>query len=201
MAENKYDAIVVGSGISGGWAAKELTEKGLKVLMLERGRNIEHIKDYTSAAKAPWEFPHAGGRTQKMIEDYPVLKRDYPLNEMNLDFTSPNSYNFGGNLNALNGVNYSRSLEQNLGSTFYLGARCYIGAEYFFAPKMSIGLEVGYSLAMATNSDASRIDETFSVTDLKEVQVETKLKRNEGLSTYGLSLDNANAGLNLFLYF
>ena len=86
MAENKYDAIVVGSGISGGWAAKELTEKGLKVLMLERGRNIEHIKDYTSAAKAPWEFPHAGGRTQKMIEDYPVLKRDYPLNEMNLDF-------------------------------------------------------------------------------------------------------------------
>ena len=122
-------------------------------------------------------------------------------NEMNLDFTSPNSYNFGGNLNALNGVNYSRSLEQNLGSTFYLGARGYIGAEYFFAPKMSIGLEVGYSLAMATNSDASRIDETFIVTDLKEVQVETKLKRNEGLSTYGLSLDNANAGLNLFLYF
>ena len=86
MAENKYDAIVVGSGISGGWAAKELTEKGLKVLMLERGRNIEHIKDYPSPAKAPWEFPHAGGRTQKMIEDYPVLKRDYPLNEMNLDF-------------------------------------------------------------------------------------------------------------------
>ena len=44
MAENTYDAIVIGSGISGGWAAKELTEKGLKVLMLERGRNIEHIK-------------------------------------------------------------------------------------------------------------------------------------------------------------
>lgn len=86
MAENKYDAIVIGSGISGGWAAKELTEKGLKTIMLERGRNIEHVKDYASATKNPWEFPHRGGRTQEMIENYPVLKRDYALNEKNLDF-------------------------------------------------------------------------------------------------------------------
>jgi len=48
-----YDAIVVGSGISGGWAAKELTEKGLRVLLLERGKNIEHIKDYINATKGP----------------------------------------------------------------------------------------------------------------------------------------------------
>ncbi len=87
MAENNtYDAIVVGSGISGGWAAKELTEKGLKVLMLERGRNIVHIKDYPSATKEAWDFPHRGQRTQQMIQDYPKLKRDYPLNEINLDF-------------------------------------------------------------------------------------------------------------------
>lgn len=87
MVENNiYDAIVIGSGISGGWAAKELTEKGLKTIMLERGRNIEHIKDYTSPTKSPWEFPHAGGRTQQMIQDYPVLKRDYPLNEKNLGY-------------------------------------------------------------------------------------------------------------------
>jgi choline dehydrogenase-like flavoprotein len=86
MADNTYDAIVIGSGISGGWAAKELTEKGLKVIMLERGRNIEHVKDYVNANKDPWDFPHRGGRTQKMIEDYPVLKRDYPLNETNLDY-------------------------------------------------------------------------------------------------------------------
>ena len=86
MADNVYDAIVVGSGISGGWAAKELTEKGLKTLMLERGRNIEHVKDYVNANKAPWEYPHRGGRTQEMINNYPVLKRDYPLNETNLDF-------------------------------------------------------------------------------------------------------------------
>jgi choline dehydrogenase-like flavoprotein len=86
MADNTYDAIVVGSGISGGWAAKELTEKGLKTIMLERGKNIEHIKDYVNATKGPWEFTHRGGRTQQMIEDYPVLRRDYPLNEMNLDW-------------------------------------------------------------------------------------------------------------------
>jgi choline dehydrogenase-like flavoprotein len=86
MADNIYDAIVIGSGISGGWAAKELTEKGLKTIMLERGRNIEHIKDYVSATKNPWEFPHRGGRTQEMVDNYPVLKRDYALNEKNLDF-------------------------------------------------------------------------------------------------------------------
>lgn len=86
MANQEYDAIVIGSGISGGWAAKELTQKGLKTIMLERGRNIEHVKDYPAATKHPWEFPHRGGRTQQMIEDYPVLKRDYPLNEKNLDF-------------------------------------------------------------------------------------------------------------------
>lgn len=86
MADQNFDAIVVGSGISGGWAAKELTEKGLKVLLLERGRNIEHIKDYKNANKETWEFPHRGRRTQQMINDYPVLKRDYPLNETNLDY-------------------------------------------------------------------------------------------------------------------
>src|SRR3982751_1467182 len=84
--QNTYDAIVIGSGISGGWAAKELCEKGLKVLMLERGRDIEHVKDYVNATKDPWDFPHRGGRTEQMIKDYPVLKRDYPLNETNLDY-------------------------------------------------------------------------------------------------------------------
>ncbi len=86
MAENIYDAIVVGSGISGGWAAKELTEKGLKTIMLERGMDVKHVTDYKSANLNPWEVPHRGMRTQKMIDDYPVLKRDYPLNELNLEW-------------------------------------------------------------------------------------------------------------------
>ena len=86
MAENVYDAIVVGSGISGGWAAKELTEKGLKVLLLERGEDIKHVTGYATANKDPWEFPHRGGKTQEMIKEYPVLNRDYPLNETNLNY-------------------------------------------------------------------------------------------------------------------
>ena len=86
MPPQSYDAIVVGSGISGGWAAKELTEKGLQVLLLERGKNIEHVKDYLNATKGPWEYPHRGGRTRAMELAYPVLKRDYPLNEKNLDW-------------------------------------------------------------------------------------------------------------------
>jgi choline dehydrogenase-like flavoprotein len=86
MQSTQYDAIVVGSGISGGWAAKELAEKGLRVLLLERGRNVEHVKDYVNATKGAWEYAHRGGRTQSMEELYPVLKRDYPLNEKNLAF-------------------------------------------------------------------------------------------------------------------
>ncbi len=86
MATETYDAIVIGSGISGGWAAKELTEKGLNVLLLERGKNVEHIKDYVNATKAPWEYPYRAGRSRAMEEAYPVLKRDYPLNERNLDW-------------------------------------------------------------------------------------------------------------------
>jgi choline dehydrogenase-like flavoprotein len=82
MANNHYDAIVVGSGISGGWAAKELAEKGLKVLMLERGRNIEHIKDYTNAFYEAWDYPHRGIPTEQMRQENPILAREYTLNEM-----------------------------------------------------------------------------------------------------------------------
>lgn len=81
MADTHYDAIVVGSGITGGWAAKELAEKGLKVLMLERGRNIEHVKDYVNAMKETWDFPHRNRPTHQMKRDHPVLRRDYPLAE------------------------------------------------------------------------------------------------------------------------
>ncbi|HRG10985.1 MAG TPA: FAD-binding protein, partial [Cyclobacteriaceae bacterium] len=56
--EITYDAIVVGTGISGGWAAKELTEKGLKTLVLERGRMVEH-PNYPTATKDIWEFENA----------------------------------------------------------------------------------------------------------------------------------------------
>jgi choline dehydrogenase-like flavoprotein len=69
---NTFDAIVVGSGISGGWAAKELTEGGLKTLVLERGHTVEHITDYTTAFKHPWEFKYGSHLCNKDLEERPV---------------------------------------------------------------------------------------------------------------------------------
>ena len=86
MAGNTYDAIVIGSGISGGWAAKELTEKGLKTIMLERGRNFEHIKDYKNATKDPWDFPHRGMVTQAQRADRPYISRTWGAIEPIMDY-------------------------------------------------------------------------------------------------------------------
>lgn len=78
---NTYDAIVVGSGVSGGWAAKELTEKGLHVLMLERGRQLNHVDDYESAMKAPWETQYHGKLTVEQTNTHPKLSRGFIYNE------------------------------------------------------------------------------------------------------------------------
>lgn len=84
-AQNTYDAIVIGSGISGGWAAKELTEKGLKVLMLERGPAHEHVRDYKYANKEPWDFEYAGKTTQQQKKNYPVIHRGWAAQEQVMD--------------------------------------------------------------------------------------------------------------------
>jgi len=73
--DNTYDAIVVGTGISGGWAAKELTQGGLKTLVLERGRNVKHLKDYPTMNKHSWELPYRDQLTAKERKDYYVQLR------------------------------------------------------------------------------------------------------------------------------
>ena len=70
-----YDAIVIGSGISGGWAAKELTGKGLKTLVLERGRNVEHLKDYPTYNTMPWEFPYRGAMPREHLKKNPLISK------------------------------------------------------------------------------------------------------------------------------
>ena len=82
---DQYDAIVVGSGISGGWAAKELCEKGLKVLLLERGGPYDHIKDYKTASKNPWEFEHRGETTHEQELAKPVAHRTWVAAESIID--------------------------------------------------------------------------------------------------------------------
>lgn len=76
-----YDAIVIGSGISGGWSAKELTERGLKTLVLERGRDVKHITDYPTTSMMPWEFKHRGQIPEDITRDNPVVSRCYAYRE------------------------------------------------------------------------------------------------------------------------
>lgn len=83
---NTYDAIVVGSGISGGWAAKELTEKGLKTLLLERGRQVEHIKDYTGTEKDPWQLDHHNNITREQRKNSPIQSKCYAFDEVSGKF-------------------------------------------------------------------------------------------------------------------
>jgi choline dehydrogenase-like flavoprotein len=81
IKERTYDAIVIGSGISGGWSAKELTERGLKTLVLERGRDVKHNVDYPTTNMMPWEFKHRGQIPQEIQQENPVVSRCYAFRE------------------------------------------------------------------------------------------------------------------------
>ncbi len=84
--DNTYDAIVIGSGISGGWAAKELCDGGLKTLVLERGRDVTHVKDYPTAMLAPWDFKFRGGLSQEEKEANPIADRCYAFEDATKHF-------------------------------------------------------------------------------------------------------------------
>jgi choline dehydrogenase-like flavoprotein len=83
---NAYDAIVIGSGISGGWAAKELTEKGLKTLLIDRGRNVVHPIDYPTTNYTPWELPHRGLVPLSVQEEYKTVCTHYSFKEDTVHF-------------------------------------------------------------------------------------------------------------------
>jgi choline dehydrogenase-like flavoprotein len=87
MTAASYDAIVVGSGITGGWAAKELCERGLRTLLIERGRHVEHGKDYVTEWLQPWEFRHRGrGDRALYARDYPIQSKNYAFSEATQHF-------------------------------------------------------------------------------------------------------------------
>ncbi|MBX2984477.1 MAG: hypothetical protein KF882_00700 [Bacteroidia bacterium] len=122
-------------------------------------------------------------------------------NAIDVDFTAPNSTNFGtGNITTLGGQ-FARTTESNLGSAFFIGARGYVGVEYFIAPKISLGGELGYSLAFMRNSSTYVTNETFDFDNLKAEKVTFKSVRNAGLTSTGMGLDNTNAAINLYFYF
>lgn len=84
--QNTFDAIVIGSGISGGWAAKEFTEKGLKTLVLERGRDVKHIIDYPTTNNYPYEFEHLGELALNIKKANPIVSRCYSFSEESTHF-------------------------------------------------------------------------------------------------------------------
>lgn len=86
MSDTQYDAIVIGAGMSGGWSAMELCESGLKTLLLERGRDVIHKKDYPTATKHTWEFDHRGEMPQADVKDNPSIERCYAYREDNAHF-------------------------------------------------------------------------------------------------------------------
>lgn len=86
LKDRTFDAIVVGTGISGGWAAKELCTKGLRTLVLERGRDVKHVSDYPTAMKNPWEFPHLGQVPLDIKQKSPASSGHYIFREDTLHF-------------------------------------------------------------------------------------------------------------------
>jgi len=101
MANYEFDAIVIGSGISGGWAAKELCEKGMKVLMLERGRMVEHRKDYITEGKGPWQLPYRGSLPPAEVE------RDHAMSKWGGAADTASTHFF--NNDRLNPIDYENS--------------------------------------------------------------------------------------------
>jgi choline dehydrogenase-like flavoprotein len=86
IKDRTFDVIVIGSGISGGWVAKEFCENGLQTLVLERGRDVKHIKDYPTTNKMPWEFEHRGRMPLEVVEANPVVSRCYAFGESSEHF-------------------------------------------------------------------------------------------------------------------
>jgi len=81
-----FDVIIIGSGITGGWAAKEFCEHGFKTLLIERGRMVKHVIDYTTAMKAPWEFPHRNRLPEDFLKKNPIVSKCYALDESTEQF-------------------------------------------------------------------------------------------------------------------
>lgn len=121
-------------------------------------------------------------------------------NSIDLNFNNPASTGFGTLLGGT-GIAGSRPTEEQIGSRFFAGLRGFVGVEYFVAPKISLGAEVGYSVGFQTTGTSRRVDELYDSGSLKVVNVERKNYGSAQLRSWGVGLDNVNAGINMFFYF
>src|SRR5436190_492083 len=137
-----YDAIVVGSGISGGWAAKELCEKGLKVLLLERGRNVEHIKDYPTANMNPWEFPHRNTLTDEDKKRSFIQARHFSYHEDNKHFYINDQENPNTETKRFDWIRG----DIVGGRSLLWGRACYHWSDFYFEQNLKDGIGVDWPI-------------------------------------------------------
>jgi choline dehydrogenase-like flavoprotein len=146
--DTQFDAIVVGSGITGGWAAKELTEAGLKVLMIERGRKIEHQADYETEVKAPWEMEFRGQG------DAELYAREYPVQMLNRHFTEYTQNHFVNDAEQpyqkAKGKDFDWFRSYQLGGrSLTWGRQCYRWSDYDFGANKRDGFGTDWPIRYA----------------------------------------------------
>ncbi len=146
MSKNtQFDVIVVGSGVTGGWAAKELTQKGFKVLMIERGRAIEHITGYTNETKAPWQMPFRGWGDPRMVaRDYKAQRHAHDFDEWSMDhFVNDSQFPYQTDPDAP--FNWIRAYQLG-GRSLVWGRQCYRWSDLDFGANKKDGHGVDWPI-------------------------------------------------------
>jgi choline dehydrogenase-like flavoprotein len=155
--DNTYDAIVIGSGISGGWAAKELCEKGLKTLVLEKGRMVKHITDYPTAATDPWDFPNRGKLTPEEIKKYHVQVRSGFVGESNKHFYADDQENPYEEIKRFDWIRGN----QVGGRSLIWGKQCYRWSDLDFEANIKDGIAVDWPIRYKEIADWYEYVEKF----------------------------------------
>ena len=139
---NTYDAIVIGSGISGGWAAKELCEKGLKTLVLEKGRMVKHVTDYPTTNLDPWEFPNRGKLTPDELKKYHIQIRSGFVGESNKHFFTNDEENPYEEIKRFDWIRGN----QVGGRSLIWGKQCYRWSDLDFDANLKDGIAVDWPI-------------------------------------------------------
>ncbi|MEO5563307.1 MAG: GMC family oxidoreductase, partial [Chitinophagaceae bacterium] len=139
---NTYDAIVIGSGISGGWAAKELCEKGLKTLVLEKGRMVKHITDYPTANMDPWDFPNRGKLTPEEMKKYHIQIRSGFVGESNKHFYANDEDNPYDEVKRFDWIRGN----QVGGRSLIWGKQCYRWSDLDFEANLKDGIAIDWPI-------------------------------------------------------
>jgi choline dehydrogenase-like flavoprotein len=139
---NTYHAIVIGSGISGGWAAKELCEKGLKTLVLEKGRMVRHVTDYPTANMDPWDFPNRGRLTPEEMKKYHVQIRSGFIGESTKHFFTNDEENPYEEVKRFDWIRGN----QVGGRSLTWGKQCYRWSDLDFEANLKDGIAVDWPI-------------------------------------------------------